>query len=332
MIKLFYNNSFFYLYSDKIFCCKNVGFIKLNGIILFTNIKIILSKSYIVKLFDFEFLMSLPKALLLDGDGVIWIDNHPIKGAVDSLYKIKKMGVRLVLVTNNSSKTQEQYFKYTQSLGLNCFDVKDIFSSGYATARYLVQNNIKKVFVCGFKGLVEELKLHGIDVHTIETDPELVPVEAVVVSKSDTFDFKEIARGIDLVRIHGARLIGTNPDPNFQLSCDVLVPGSGACVRTFEEATGVKAVYIGKPENPMFQTVLKELGVTKDEIMMVGDRVTTDIAFASHNNARSIFVLTGIESQKDVDIAPSNEKPTYVLPSLVEVAELFQKMYDEQKK
>lgn len=276
--------------------------------------------------------MSLPKVLLLDGDGVIWIDNHPIKGAVDSLIKIKNMGVRLVLVTNNSSKTQQQYYKYIKSLGLNCFDVEDIFSSGYATAVYLVQHNIKKVFVCGFKGLMEELSLHGIEVHTIETDPELIPVEAVVVSKSDTFDFKEISRGIDLVKIHGAKLIGTNPDPNFQLSNNVLVPGSGACVRTFEEATGVEATYIGKPMNPMFQTVLKELGVTKDEIIMVGDRVSTDIAFASHNNARSILVLTGIESEKDVDAAPLNEKPTYILPSLVEVAGLLQQMYNEKKK
>lgn len=276
--------------------------------------------------------MTLPKVLLLDGDGVIWIDNHPLNGAIEALTKIKNMGIRLVLVTNNSSKTQEQYYKYIRSLGLSCFNVEDIFSSGYATAVYLIQHNIKKVFVCGFKGLMEELSLHGIEVHTIDTDPELVPVEAVVVSKSDTFDFKELSRGIDLVRLHGATLIGTNPDPNFQLSHNILIPGSGACVRTFEEATGVGATYIGKPEKPMFQTVLKELGVTKDEIIMVGDRVTTDIAFAAHNNARSILVLTGIESQKYVDAAPENEKPTYVLPSLVEVAELFQKMYDEQKK
>ena len=81
-----------------------------------------------------------------------------------------------------------------------------------------------------------------------------------------------------------------------------------------------------------FQTVLKELGVTKDEIIMVGDRVSTDIAFASHNNARSILVLTGIESEKDVDAAPLNEKPTYILPSLVEVAGLLQQMYNEKKK
>ncbi|KAK8900468.1 p-nitrophenyl phosphatase [Tritrichomonas musculus] len=276
--------------------------------------------------------MSLPKALLLDGDGVIWIENRPLKGSVESLKKIKSLGVKLVLVTNNSSKTQEQYFKYIQSLNLSCFNAEDIFSSGYATAMYLIQNNIKKVFVCGFTGLMEELRLHGIEVHTIETDRELVPVEAVVVSKSDTFDFEELARGIDLVRMYGARLIGTNPDPNFILSHGVIVPGSGACARTFEEATGVKATLIGKPEKTMFQTVLNQLGLTKDEVIMVGDRIITDISFASHNGARSILVLTGFDSQKDADEAPENEKPTYVLNSLVEVAELLQKMYDDQKK
>ncbi|OHT10538.1 haloacid dehalogenase-like hydrolase family protein [Tritrichomonas foetus] len=270
--------------------------------------------------------MSLPKVLLLDGDGVIWIDKVPIKGSIEALNRINSMGVRLVLVTNNCSKTQAQYLKFMQGMGLQGFNVEDVFSSGYATAMYLLQHGIKNVFVCGFNGLVEELRLHGIEVHTIETDPEPQKVDAVVISKSETFTFDEISRGIDLVIKFGARLIGTNPDPNFPLAHGVLIPGSGACARTFEEATGVKATLIGKPEDPMFETVLTTLGVTKDEVIMVGDRIITDIAFASHHGARSILVLSGIDTQKDVDETPESDRPTYVLPSLVEVAELFESM------
>ena len=263
------------------------------------------------------------KVLLLDGDGVIWIDKTPIPGAIESLNKIRAFGIRLVLVTNNCSKTREQYLKFMEAMGLEGFTAEDVFSSGYATAMFLIKNNIKSVFVCGFRGLSEELRLHGIEVHTTETDPELVPVDAVVVAKSDTFGYDELARGMTLVVKHGARLIGTNPDPNFPLAHGVLVPGSGGSARTFEEGTGKKATLIGKPEDPMFNTMLESLGVGADDVVMVGDRLITDIAFAGNHNARSIMVLSGVDTKEMAEEATGVMKPTWVLPSLVECVELL---------
>ena len=133
--------------------------------------------------------MNLPKILLLDGDGVIWIDGAPIKGAIDSLKRIRNLGIRLVLVTNNCSKTRSKYLSFMEGMGIEGFTVDDIFSSGFATAAYLKDHNITKVFVSGFPGLMDELRLHGIEVHNVDTDPDIVPVDAVVVSKSDTSTF-----------------------------------------------------------------------------------------------------------------------------------------------
>lgn len=274
--------------------------------------------------------MSFPKVLLLDGDGVIWIDKYPIKGAIESLDKIRAMGVRLVLVTNNCSKTRAQYLKFMQGLGLHGFTEEDIFSSGYATAQYLIQHNISHVFISGFDGLGQELELHGIDVHTIKTDPEPQLVEAVIVSKSHLMTNDEISRAIYLVK-NGAKLIGTNPDPNFPLSHGVLVPGSGAHARTFEVATNTKATLIGKPEDPMFECVLSGCGITADDLIMVGDRMITDIFFAAHHNARSILVLSGVDTEETVKEFPEFP-PTYVLPSLVEAVDLLQKLKDESSK
>ena len=271
-----------------------------------------------------------PKVLLLDGDGVIWIDSTPIKGAIDALNRVKKLGIRCVLVTNNCSKTRKQYLNVTKKMGLDCFEEEDIFSSGYATAKYLVHENIKNVFVSGFEGMQEELRNAGITVHNLETDPVPQKVEAVVVSKSEKFTNFEIQRGIYLVKKLGAKLIGTNPDPNFPMPNNILVCGSGAICSAFERGCNKKATVIGKPNKPMFDTVLNELGVTKDEIMMVGDRVITDIAFASRHGARSVLVLTGVDTEEDVKKAPECDKPTYVLPSLVEVADMLEKMVKGQ--
>ena len=270
--------------------------------------------------------MSAPKVLLLDGDGVIWIDSEPIKGAIDALNKVRKLGIRTVLVTNNCSKTRSQYLSVMQKMGLEGFTEEDIFSSGYATAKYLVKENIKKVFVSGFTGLQQELRNHGIEVHTTETDKEPEKVDAVVVAKSESFTSNELSRAIYLTKKMGAKLIGTNPDPNFPMPHGILVCGSGAICSAFEEACGMKAKVIGKPNTPMFETVLSELGVSKDDVIMVGDRLITDIAFAARNGARSILVLSGIDTEEDVKKAEEKDRPTYVLPSLVEVAELLEGM------
>ena len=270
--------------------------------------------------------MNPPKILLLDGDGVIWIDGTPIKGAIDSLKRIHNLGIRLVLVTNNCSKTRAKYLSFMEGMGIEGFTVDDIFSAGFATSIYLKDHNITKVFVSGFPGLMDELRLQGIEVHTVDTDSDVVPVDAVVVSKSDTSTFEEIRRGMNIVKRYGCPLIGTNPDPNFPMTGGVLIPGSGALVSTFEAATGARASVIGKPEDAMFETVLTTLRASRDDVMMVGDRIVTDIAFAARHGARSVLVLSGIDTQEDADRADERDKPTYVLPSLVEVADMLEEM------
>jgi 4-nitrophenyl phosphatase len=215
---------------------------------------------------------------------------------------------------------------FLHSIGLSNFTIDDVFSSGYTTALYLKCQNILTVFVCGSPGLCAELTLHGIEVHTLATDPEPKQVDAVVCAKGDQFRYDEITRCIYLVKKCGARLIGTNPDPNFPVAHDVLVLGSGAVAGAVEAGTGVVATMIGKPEDPMFFMILEALGMTVDEVMMVGDRWITDIAFAARHGARSVLVLSGVDTEDDVRDVPAELRPTYVLPSLVEVASLVEEL------
>ena len=177
---------------------------------------------------------------------------------------------------------------------------------------------------------MQELSQHGIEVHNMKTDPEPQPAEAVIVSKSESLSHADISRGIYIIKNFGAKLIGTNPDPNFPMAGGILICGSGACVRAFEVAVNQDATVIGKPNKPMFDTVLLTLGVTKDDVVMVGDRMITDIAFASQNGARSILVLSGIDTRDDVLKYPEQDRPTWIHPSLVEVADMFEEMAKKQ--
>jgi 4-nitrophenyl phosphatase len=270
----------------------------------------------------FIFHMPPIRALLLDGDGVIWIDGAPISGAIESLNAIRAMGIRLVLVTNNSSKTRPQYVSFLESLGVLGFTPNDIFTSGYATSLYLKQHNLMSAFVSAFDGLSEELRSHGFEVHDVSQSA----TEVVICGKGDHFTWQEICHGIGLVKKFGARLLAVCPDPRFQMGKGIVVPGSGAVARAFEIACGVKATVMGKPSPAMFRTILDALGLGPEDVMMVGDQIVTDIAFAAGQGARSCLLLSGVCTQEDAENAPDGAKPTYVLPSLVELVGLLNEL------
>eukprot|EP00833_Pecoramyces_ruminatium_P014587 jgi/Orpsp1_1/1188619/evm.model.d7180000066132.1 len=103
---------------------------------------------------------------IFDCDGVIWRANNLIKGVKEALTLMKKKNKKTIFVTNNSTKTREEYFKKFSSFNLP-IDINDIFSSAYSTAYYL-KNVInfpkdKKVYVLGSKGLIKEIEDVGVN-------------------------------------------------------------------------------------------------------------------------------------------------------------------------
>jgi hypothetical protein len=117
----------------------------------------------------FEHIRMRPvRALILDGDGVIWIGGTPLAGAVESLNMIRAMAIRLALVTSDFS-----------TIGISGVTIDDIFTSGHATSVYLKRQGSNQVFVSGFDGLCEKLRINGHDVHTT-THSKVPPVQAVI--------------------------------------------------------------------------------------------------------------------------------------------------------
>lgn len=274
----------------------------------------------------------LPKVLLSDGDGVIWIGKQGVKGVGDALSRISKLGIKIILVTNNSSKTRDQYLSFLNGIGVTVIPKDNIFSSSYGLALHCKYCGFKSVYVSGSPALQSEIKNQGIEVHNLYTDTEPVKVDAIAVARSTDFNFANISRIINITRkFDNIPIFGSDPDPNILMKPGIQIPGSGSVAACIECATGKKVEVLGKPTDIMFDIVLKHLNVTSDEVIMVGDRVITDIAFASHHKARSIFVLSGMDKREDADSVEDKDKPTYILPSIVEVADMFEKLSKNEK-
>ncbi|MFH1789052.1 MAG: HAD-IIA family hydrolase [Candidatus Altiarchaeota archaeon] len=246
------------------------------------------------------------QGFIFDLDGVIWKGATLIPGADETVKKIRELGKTVLFLTNNASKSRSQYSKKLASMRIKA-DVDEIITSGSVTAQYLTEKHGKaRVYVVGMDGLREELSLAG---HVlVDVDPEFV-----VVGMDESFTYDKLLKAFRFVHYGGALLVATNNDVIADRD-DGLVPIAGSILASIERATGVYAEVCGKPYGPMIDFISQRVGSPKDEVLMVGDNLDTDIAFGRAAGFKTAFVLTGVHSKKDAQKMNSN--PDYIINNI----------------
>jgi 4-nitrophenyl phosphatase len=233
------------------------------------------------------------KALLLDMDGVLWRDSEAIGDLPAVFDKIDNMGLQVAFVTNNATRTAKQYLSKFQDFGVDV-QAEQIYTSALASAEYLSQMHPDggKVFIVGEKGLQMALEERGFQ-HGEED------CLAVVVGLDREINYEKLTRATFLVR-SGVSLIGTNPDMTLPTP-DGLAPGAGSIIAAIESASGVSAKIIGKPQATLLNSAIDKLGLSASEVLMVGDRLETDIAAGQNAGCATALVLSGASSQAQAD-------------------------------
>lgn len=228
------------------------------------------------------------KGLILDMDGVLWRDNEPIGDLPAIFQSIEDQGLKVILATNNATKTVDDFFTKIKRFGVILEDWQ-IISAAQATAIFLAEKypNGRIVYAVGTPSLSKILSDGGLDVVTERRDD----VQVVVAAMDTDLTYEKIKNAELLVR-NGCEFIGTNPDVTYP-SPEGLIPGAGTVIGAIEIASGQKAKIIGKPEPLLYQMALRRLDLKPEETLGVGDRLETDIVGAQAAGIRSAFVLTG---------------------------------------
>lgn len=253
----------------------------------------------------------MPKAVLMDMDGVIIRGSQVIPGAVDFIERLKRDGVPFMVLTNNSRFTPRDLHARLMSIGLDIPE-KNIFTSALATARFLdTQRPQSTAFVMGEAGLTTAL--HEIGYVMTEHNPEYV-----VLGETLSYSYSQLTRASQLI-MAGARFIATNPDPNGPTDRGI-VPACGAVAALITEATGVKAYFVGKPNPLMMRAALRQLGAHSEETVMIGDRMDTDMVAGIESGLETILVLTGVTTADMVDRFPY--RPHRVAESIAELIDM----------
>lgn len=285
---------------------------------------------------------------LFDCDGVIWLGDHLLPSVVETLKLLKDKNKTVIFVTNNSTKSRDDYLHKFEKLGIHGITKDEVFGSSYASAVYvdkiLKLPKNKKVWVLGETGIETELQQLGYN--TIGgADPDLVAngvsfdpdhkqlneldesVGTVVAGLTMNLNYLKLSITMQYLLKDNKSIpfIATNIDSTFPSKGKLLI-GAGSIIETVAYASGRQPDAIcGKPNQAMMNSIKADnpgLGENPAKGLMIGDRLNTDMKFGRDGGLDTLLVLTGIESEEVVKSLDSASAPTYYANKLGDLYEL----------
>jgi 4-nitrophenyl phosphatase len=238
------------------------------------------------------------KALIIDMDGVVWKADAPIGDLAATFNRIRERGLKFVFATNNSTKTSEQYVARLKEFGVQA-EPWQVITSSHAVAHAVAQKfpSGTKVFMIGEDGVRMALEERGYEILSVEDAPL---AEAVVMGIDRAINFDKVSEATLLVR-RGIPFYSTNTDKTFPTPRGE-IPGSGAWVSIIVTATDVQPIVAGKPFPFLMELSLEKLGTKKEETLVVGDRLETDIAAGQAVGCPTVLVLSGVSTKEEADL------------------------------
>jgi len=224
-------------------------------------------------------------------DGVVWLSGAPLPGAVEGLALLRSSGFEVWFVTNNSSMTHVALDLRFRRAGIET--AGRILASSDAAASLLRTG--ESVLVGGELGVREALAARGCDVVQIDdalSGWDRPSFDAVVVGMHRSFGYAGLSCMARHIRA-GSRFIATNDDPSYPAP-EGLLPGGGAIVASVASAAGRPAEVAGKPHPAMVSVLRGRLGGASPA-WVIGDRASTDGAFAAALGSRFVHVSSAVE-------------------------------------
>ena len=226
------------------------------------------------------------KLYLFDMDGTLYLGDRLYGFTIELLNKLKSSGKKYLFMTNNSSKSVEDYVKKLAKLGITATR-EDFITSSQATAYYLHKyHEGQTLYVCGTESLKKELQSEGFCITT-----DLTTVQCIVMGFDTELTFQKL-HDVSYLLLTRPELpyIATNPD----LVCPTefgSVPDCGSVCIGIKNATGKEPIVIGKPSPLMPLLAMERLGIEKKDACVVGDRIYTDVKSGLNAGITGILVL-----------------------------------------
>jgi len=255
----------------------------------------------------------------LDMDGTIYKGGTLFPSTLPFLARLRELGIGYTFLTNNPSKSSQDYLSHLRKMGLPATS-EELYTSAQATIDFLRSQHPRtnRLFVLGTPSMRAQFRQAGF---TLTDDDPADEPDAVVVGFDLTLSYDRVCRAAWW--IHQRKLfVATNPDRVCPTDQPTVLVDCGAMCAMLERAAGrAPDIVLGKPDPTMLSGILARHGLRPNQIAMVGDRIYTDVLMARRADALGVLVLTGEATEEDA--ARAEQAPDLVVPSLAEFGELL---------
>jgi len=246
---------------------------------------------------------------LFDLDGTMYHGTKIIPAAKKLIEYLLQSKQRFYFLTNNASRTPQENTQHMLDIGYDGIRADMFFNSAMACVSFARKNyQGKRVMMIGQSGLANEL---------IKQNFQIVKegADLVIVGLNQSGDYQLYSLALQNL-LSGAVLLATNGD-RVLLSEKGIMIGNGSVVRLLEYASGQNAVFTGKPSPIILDEALLYWDLTKEEVILVGDNLETDILCGLNSSVRTVFVLGGVHDISDMERLKI--KPDRIVKNLTEL-------------
>lgn len=253
------------------------------------------------------------KCFFLDLDGTFYLENQILPGSLEFLDEMLLRNIKVLFLTNNSSKSASFYLEKLQRMGVREPFLK-VLTSGNATCNYAKRKFLgKKAFLLANHLVKAEMLEQGLLIDDRQPD-------YVIITYDTELDYHKLDRVCHFVR-QGLPYIASHPDFNCPMEYG-FAPDIGATIAYIEASTGRRPdLILGKPYAGLLDEALQLMNCQSEEVAMVGDRLYTDIEAAIRHQLLGILVMSGETDARM--LAESTTKPDLIYPNLIDIVKDF---------
>lgn len=274
----------------------------------------------------FEEIAEKYKVIFFDAYGVLKNYDGAIEG-VDTTFKwLEGRGVPFYILTNDASRSPEELAKSYHRIGHTNVKESQIISSGMLAKQFL-SYKVKSgtVVYVGPKSaafFIESLGLAARHISDLKLS-DINNVSALALLDDEGFQWqKDINKVVNLLRKKNIPVVVANTDLGYPASKSEVAVAIGAIADMIQELLGKKFIRFGKPDAQMFNFAFDHFSIDgvvadRDEVLMVGDTLTTDIIGGNKYGLDTALVFTGNTRLEDAEVMMSSTgiRPTYLLES-----------------
>jgi len=256
------------------------------------------------------------RLFFIDLDGTIYLGDTLIRGAAKFLAKLRAMHKYIFFLSNNSSKSKQDYVIKLNSMGIEASKDEIVLSTD-GVIQFLLKEGIRDIFIAGTNSMRQAFEEAGFNI-------EAKNPNYIVLGYDTELTYSKICR-VALLLQKGANLIATHPDVVCPTS-EGMIPDIGSMLALFKVATGKIPIKIfGKPNPEMVSHVMKQCNVAAEDVVIIADRLYTDMELSKRIGCNFVCVLSG-ETRRE-DIETNKSQPDLIVRDVSELIDFPDKQY-----